>query len=183
MSAWAGSRSRAIFYTLLGPAWGVAAFAGVAGPAAAQSEADSPRTPTVTRWIKVFGDLESRLDAAARANDAKAFDQLLADDFELRNATRPGAPVPRAEFIQQMLGKPRPGARIEQMAVHDLGTAAIVSFLARYGDGAPLFVVDVWGSANDEWQLKVRYAGPGGMQAPSADAPMPDSRGNLPKKY
>jgi len=155
-----------------------------AGPAVAQSEAGAPRTPTVTRWVMTFSDLENRLDTAARTGDAEGLEHLLAADFELRNAARPGVPVARAEFVEQLLSKPRPAAQIEQMAVHDFGAMAIVSFELRRGaDSAPVFVVDAWGKTGAEWQLRVRYAGPGGAQAAESDVPKPDTRSNLPKKY
>jgi hypothetical protein len=124
------------------------------------------------------------LDAVVRQRDAAALDRLLHADFELRNAARPGTPLPRAEFVQQTLDKPMAPGRIEQMAVHDVGAAAIVSFVRRStDDAATLFVVDVWGRTGDDWRLQVRYVGPGGAQAAQSGAPMPRSDGDLPKKY
>lgn len=162
----------------------LAAFAGAAGPVLAQSDAGLARTPTVTRLVTAFSDLESRLDTAARTHDAEALVRLLAPDFEVRSAVRPGVPVTRAQFVEQMAANASPAALIEQMAVHDLGVAAIVSFEMRYGaDAAPLFVVDVWGRAGNEWQLQVRYAGLGGIRAAHPGAPAPDAANTLPKKY
>jgi hypothetical protein len=179
----AGGGFRLRFFGVLGPACCVIALAGAAGPAAAQPEAGPARTPTVTRLVQAFGELESRLDAAARAGDTPALDRLLAADFELRNAARPGVPLPRARFIERMQAQAAAVARTEQMAVHDLGATAVVSFLMRHGsDAAGLFVVDVWRRAGSDWQLEVRYAGPGGTAAQS-DVPMPDASENLPKKY
>jgi hypothetical protein len=161
----------------------VAAGVGAAAPAPAQSDTGAMRVPTVTRLVQMFSELEGRLDAAAREHDAAAFDRLLHADFELRNAARPGTPLPRAEFVQQTLDRPMAPARIEQMAVHDIA-AAIVSFLRRSTDAAAtLFVVDVWGRTGDDWRLQVRYAGPGGAQAAQSGAPMPRSGEDLPKKY
>jgi len=142
------------------------------------------RGPTVTRLVQTFSELEGRLDTAAREHDAAALDRLLHADFELRNAARPGTPLPRAEFVQQTLDRPMAPARTEQMAVHDIGAAAIVSFLRRSTDAAAtLFVVDVWGRTGRDWRLQVRYVGPGGAQAEQSGAPMPRSDGALPKKY
>jgi len=175
---------RALVSAALKSAWCVAMLSGVPRPAVAQSDAGPARAPTVTRLVIAFGDLESRLDGALRAHDAGALDRLLAANFELRNAARPGAPVPRAEFIEQMQTRANSVARIEQMAVHDLGETALVSFAMRYGAGAPaLFVVDVWGRSDSDWRLRVRYAGPGGAQAAQLDLPVPDAGGTLPKKY
>jgi hypothetical protein len=159
------------------------ALAGAAGPAAAQSDVGLARTPTVTRLVQAFGDLEGRLDAAARAGDNQALDRLLAADFELRNAALPGVPLPRARFIERMQAQPAATGRTEQMAVHDFGATAVVSFVVRHdSDAASLFVVDVWGKVGSDWQLEVRYAGPGGTAAQS-HAPIPHRSDDLPKKY
>jgi len=158
--------------------------AGAPGRAAAQADADAVRTPTVTRLVQTFTGLEARLDASSREHDAAALDRLLLADFELRNAARAGVPLPRAEFMQQMLARPAAPPRIEQMAVHDLGAVAVVSFVSRPADdAASLFVVDVWGRTGDDWRLQVRYVGPGGALAAQPPAPMPRAGGDLPKKY
>jgi hypothetical protein len=160
------------------------AFLGAPGPAAAQSDAGPARTPTVTRLVQAFGELESRLDAATRTHDAATLDRLLAADFELRGAARPGVPMPRAQFMEQAGAKPDSAARIEQMAVHDLGPTAIVSFILRHsGDATAEFIVDVWGTTGTERKLQIRYASPGGMQAAQPGAAVPDGRDNLPNKY
>jgi hypothetical protein len=107
----------------------------------------------------------------------------LAPDFELRNAARPGVPLPRAEFIERMQVRQAPAARIEQMAVHDLGETAVVSFVAHPGsESAPVFLVDVWSRTGGNWRLLVRYAGPGGAQAAQSELPVPDAPVDLPRK-
>ena len=135
--------------------------------------------------MSAFRALESLLDAAARGHDAGALDALLAADFELRNAARPGVPVPRAEFIEQMRARQGSAARIDYMAVRDLGPTVIVSFLMRYGaDAAHIFVVDVWQRLGPEdWRLQVRYAGAGGAGGANPDVPLPGGAGSLPRTY
>ena len=179
-----GRAPRLPFVDALIAVCGAVALLGAAGPVAAQSNAGATHTPTVTRLVQTFGELEARFDAAAREHDTGALDRLLLADFELRNAAQPGVPLPRAEFIQQMADKPASPARIEQMAVHDLGAAAIVSFVLRsVNDAATLFVVDVWRRDGDDWRMQIRYVGPGGTQAAQSVAPTPRADGNLPKKY
>ena len=64
-----------------------------------------------------------------------ALEKMLTDDFELRTGASPGNPTPRAEWTRQALAKTDRSARIEQMAVHDLGSHAIVSICADGGQG------------------------------------------------
>src|ERR1700722_17175602 len=91
----------------------VATGVGAAAPAPAPSDTGAMRGPTVTRLVQTFSELEGRLDTAARGHAAAALGRLLPADFELRNAARPGTPLPRAEFVQQMLDRPMAPARTE----------------------------------------------------------------------
>src|SRR5436305_1149709 len=97
-------------------------------PALAQTSANSARVPTVTRLVKQFSELESRLDASIAARDERAVTEILDADFEARLSPTPGTPVPRADWIRTAIAARRQPARIEQMAVHDFGTVAVVSF-------------------------------------------------------
>ena len=115
---------------------------------------------TATRQVKIFLDLEMQLMEAQRAGDAAAVDKFITADFEQRNAAQPGNPTPRAEWRAAMR-EAWPGETwIEQMAVHDRGDTALVSFLVRPGGKPALMVVDAWIRAADGWQLKVRYLSP-----------------------
>ena len=154
----------------------------------AADEAVSPsRIPTVTRLVKAFMELESALESNIQAGNAAALEKTLTDDFELRTGALPSNPTPRAEWTRQALAKPHRSAAIEQMAVHDLGNHAIVSFLETSSAGGKrdpakdIFVVDVWKRAGDQWQLAIRYASPAGSRdfvIPGASKEMP-----IPKKY
>src|SRR2546421_1880771 len=128
--------------------------------AAAQTAATG-RVPTVSRLVKQFTEQETRLATRIRAGDSAGAGNLLADDFELRAASQPGRPVPRAEWIRQSMRSPGPEAMPTQMTVHDLDGSAVVSFLqGGSGANAGVFVVDVWRRAGDEWKLAVRYVAP-----------------------
>jgi hypothetical protein len=122
------------------------------------------RVPTMTRHVRVFLDQEEALLRAQQAGVTAEFDRLLADEFELRVARRPSAPVPRVDWLAAIARGPVLDWAIEQMAVHDHGDLAVVSFLMRPpADAAgalPVFVVDAWARAGDGWQLKTRYAAP-----------------------
>jgi hypothetical protein len=135
--------------------------AGLAAPALqAHAGSETQRVPTVTRLVLLFSKLESELASAVQRGDAVAIDRMLADDFELRSGAMPGTPTPRAEWIRQ--SKRTAGGSIGQMAVHDYGAAAVVSYAWRPAPHHEVFVVDVWRKAGDAWKLSVRYAGPGG---------------------
>ena len=109
------------------------------------------RVMTLTRTVKIFSELEIQLDDARRGHDAVALTKLLAADFEQRSATAPTAPVPRADWLAQLSV---PKAEISQMAVHEYGSVAVVSF----ADAAHHAVVgDVWNKRDDGYALSVRY--------------------------
>lgn len=118
------------------------------------------RIPTVTRLVQIFSTLESELMAAVQKGDTTAIDKMLADDFELRSGAMPGMPTPRAEWLRHSQGQAV--APIDQMAVHDYGSAAVVSYLWKRGARHDVFIVDVWGKSGEAWKLSVRYASPAG---------------------
>jgi hypothetical protein len=133
------------------------------GPGAARGDdAAQSRVPVVTRLVQRFMDFENRLVEAARTKDAAALQGLLSADFELRVGPAPGVPTPREAWLRQSLADRPDTYSIEQMAVHDLGNFAVVSFLGRRKAGGNLFFVDVWVNTSDAWKLSIRYAAPAG---------------------
>jgi ketosteroid isomerase-like protein len=142
-----------------------------ATPTLAQTTDVSPgqaRVPTVTRLVKIFSELEGDLATRLENGDAATVAALLTEDFEMRAGPAPGSPTPRADWIRESMAKPVRSARFEQMAVHDLGEFAVVSFVQLPGESgardpaARFFVVDVWKRAGDAWRLAIRYIGPVG---------------------
>jgi len=133
--------------------------------------------PTVTRLVKIFLEQEQALDAAIRSGDAQSLERLLTDDFELRDGAHPASPVPRAEWVHDVLNKREANHSVEGMAVHDFGTVAIASFSQSMAK-VTTFVVDVWRRDGDAWKLAVRYRTEG-RSARSARTPSPE----IPKKY
>ncbi|MHB8493171.1 MAG: nuclear transport factor 2 family protein [Casimicrobiaceae bacterium] len=153
-------------------------------PAAAQPVQASGRIPTVTRLVKVFYDLESRLVSNLVARNATAIDQALEPDFEMRAGSMPGTPVPRADWMRQEQANPSEAA-IDQMAVHDFGSVAIVSFrlspAATPASGANqgLFIVDCWKRDGNGWKLATRYL----SNAAAPASAIPVSVGTIEKRY
>ena len=125
---------------------------------------DQPHIPTVTRLVALFTTLETNLLTALDRHDSKTAQRLLAADFEQRSAARPGDPTPRADWLHRVMADMHAASSIEQMAVHDLGDTATVSFLWRVDAGAAtqrdVFVVDVWRHVRGDWLLQTRYAAP-----------------------
>ena len=149
-----------------------------AAPALAQSDA-ATRIPTVTRLVKQFYELETTLDAKLMARDVAALDLLLDANFEVRRAALPGVPIPRDEWLRSAVGVASP-PQVDQLAVHDFGVAAVVSF--RQVDAArkraprstkERMIVDCWTRSGDRWLLTVRYEG---ADRPASPAPRADGR-------
>jgi hypothetical protein len=148
---------------------------------AADDQPTGGRVPTVTRLVKLFLEKEASLGAAVRNADATALGSLLTDDFELRTGARAASPIPRADWMRELLRTRDPGGEVSRMAVHDFGAVAIASF-TQSAAGGPVFVVDVWRGQGSDWKLAVRYAGPAGLPAfaiPGGSASEPE----IPKKY
>jgi len=148
---------------------------------AADEQPTGGRVPTVTRLVKLFLEKEAALGAAVRNADAATLEGLLTDDFELRTGARAARPIPRANWMRELLRTRDPGGKINDMAVHDYGTIAIVSF-KQGAIGGTVFVVDVWRGQGTDWKLAVRYASSAGTPTfaiPGGDASEPE----IPKKY
>jgi hypothetical protein len=151
---------------------------------AAAPSAQTPATgnvPTVSRLVLQFTERETHLAERLAARDAAGAGNSLTDDFELRASNQPGRPIPRAEWLAQSTQSAGVGSRITQMAVHDLGETAVVSFMQGADTTPGLFVVDVWRRAGNDWKLAVRYASPiaGNVPIPGVPAAEP----TIPKKY
>jgi len=138
---------------------------------AVAADSGQGRVVSVTRMVKIFSEQESALATSVQAHNMVVIEKILADDFEMRIGSGPGNPIPRSEWIRQSLKEPGPPFTIGQMAVHDYGNTAVVSFrqAATVGDKSDridIFVVDVWTrkdtSTDTSWKLAVRYASPVG---------------------
>ncbi len=130
--------------------WALASAAGAATEAPAGA-----RIASVTRQVQAFSQREHALADALRKSDRAALDHLVAIDFEQRDGAAPLQPVPREQWLAA-----NSGAAPEQMAVHDYGETAVVSFVSNSRTAkapAAAFVVDVWRKKGEDWQLAVRY--------------------------
>lgn len=141
--------------------------------------ADQARVPTVTRLVKIFGTLETQWMESVQRRDTAGIERILSDDFEMRIASAPGQPTPRAEWIKQSITDAPFTSSIEQMAAHELGNVIVVSFLwkldvAESSAISPqVFVVDTWTQEAGTWRVRTRYAAPvgnSGKNVPGAAA-------------
>ncbi len=137
------------------------------------------RIPSVTRLVRVFSQLESRLSEAVRKRDKQTVSDFLTRDFEMRVGTIPGNPIPRADWLRQSFAEPGLQSSIEQMAVHDYNKVAVVSFMWTVtSDTQPtkkrqIFIVDTWRQESSDWKLAVRYAAAGGKSKTAIPAGVP----------
>lgn len=165
-------------------AFAVALTACVAFPAQAQPVQTAGRIPTVTRLVKIFYELETGLTSNLVAHNARAVDQALDPDFEMRTGSVPGTPVPRADWMRQAQSNPSE-VSIDQMAVHDFGGVAVVSFrqvpaaAQSTGTTQSLFIVDCWKRDGEHWKLATRYL----SNAAAPASAMPPSAGTVDKRY
>ena len=160
----------------------LAALPAVSTPAIPADEPATGRVGTVTRLVKIFLDREEALAAAMRAGDVGSLERTLTDDFELRTGARAASPIPRADFLKDVVRNRPTGEAPGRMAVHDLGNVAIVSFVQGDDAKRAVFIVDVWRQSGPDWKLAIRYAAPAGTQdfpIPGAGAPSTQ----IPKKY
>ena len=128
----------------------------------------------MTRFVKVFTDLEYDLIDAMRLDDKAALDRLVSPEFEQRESAKPGEPLPREDWVRSSDTKAPGVANMSMMAVHDRGELAIVSFRLRLKDREQ-FIVDVWRRKGAEgYELLTRYVS--STPAPPL-APAPDGKG------
>jgi hypothetical protein len=132
----------------------------------------------MTRGMRIFGDAERKVIAALKAHDKAALDRLVADDFEQRSQPAPGEPLARDEWTREAPAAAAQSAGLRQMAVHDLGDTAVVSF--QWLHPAPDFVVDVWRkkAGSDDWQLAIRYLSAAPAAASAAPTAAPSMAGH-----
>ena len=113
------------------------------------------RIVTTTRLVARFSELERQWLKALADHDQTALDNLMSEDFQEWNPQSPD-PLPREDWVRQRMDIAGVGTRMQQMAVRDLGSAALVSFVLKTKTGS-WFVVDVWGHEGDKWLVTDRY--------------------------
>jgi hypothetical protein len=124
------------------------------------------RIVTTTRLVAQFSQLERQWLKAVADRDQDALDGLMSQDFQEWNPQSID-PVPREEWLRQRAGRAEAGTLMQQMAVRDLGSAALVSFVLSTKAGQ-WFIVDVWERLGENWQVTDRYASrvTGGVSRP-----------------
>ena len=131
------------------------------------------KVPTTTRLVKLYGELESNLSMAILEPDPSKVDELLTQDFEQRTPLTADDPTPRAEWLAACSkdAKVMGAVLITKMAVRDLGTSVVASFVMvdRNQRKEPLFfVIDLWVDHEGRQQLKNRFLSRIGDRSPPA---------------
>src|SRR5262245_3571013 len=126
----------------------VAALLIISDNASGQGPSGRPTIVTTTRLVMLSGGHEHELLSTIQNRDEPALTAILADNFEMRVASRPGEPVPRAEWIKHALASPPATWSVQHVVARDLGCAVLVSFRLEPGSAVPgarsVFVVDTW---------------------------------------
>lgn len=115
---------------------------------------------TATRAVAQYTGLEQRLLEALQAHDRAAAQQLLAEDFELREPDS-ADPIAGTTWLDHWMTARLRDFRIQDLAVRELGEITTVSFL-QYSRGSMAgaklprvaYVVDLWRGD----RLLLRYA-------------------------
>jgi Domain of unknown function (DUF4440) len=141
----------------------VFAFGIVAAPPSHAQPATQGQSPVMTRYMKVFMEQETQLLQAVKEKNNEAMEKMLAVNFEMRTSHQAGVPVPRAEWMKSALAPVTSSDyTISQMAVQEVGTVAIASFVltpsAANKAAAAAFIVDTWVPEGEGWKLRVRHA-------------------------
>ncbi len=120
------------------------------------------RIPVVTRLVKLFAEQEKALIASVDSGKVDDINEILTEDFEVRTALEPGSPVPRADWVKESINEKHGAKELRQMAVHDYGDIAVVSFVRINSTDktTEVFIIDVWKRNADKWKLSTRYSSP-----------------------
>jgi len=138
-----------------------------------QATEEPIKVPTMTRLVKIYGELESNLTMAILGLDGSKIDELLTEDFEQRTPLTADDPTPRAEWLAACSkdAKVLNAVILSKMAVRDLGSSVVASFVMvdRNHQKQPLFfVMDVWIEQQGHQQLKNRFLSPIGDRSPTS---------------
>lgn len=106
----------------------------------------STAIPLATRTVVIFTQLENQLQNSFMQGNRTEVEKLLADDFEERTATKPRIPIPRQNWLAQMINQAKnsQASHIEQMSVRDMGNIMVVNFKETTTNAKKHFIVDIW---------------------------------------
>jgi hypothetical protein len=116
----------------------------------------------------MFSKLEQQWTNAMQQKNKAALERFLSEEFEQWTPTPPGAPLPREEWVHDILDAfTLHSFQIRQMAVRMVGETAVVSFVQHQHAeckgkdcSGESFIVDLWQQHGDAWQVVARYTSP-----------------------
>jgi hypothetical protein len=150
---------------------------GLASPCTAQrvhkhkpesSEEERPASDSHS-FVELFTKLERDWIQAVQKKDKTALDAILAPEFMFRTSENPENPSPRADWMQRALSYDIRSFSHRTLAIRAFLGVVVVSFLQSQQatiDGkdrsSDYFIVDLWESNHDKWQVAARYIAPAG---------------------
>lgn len=128
------------------------------------SEAERPASDSHS-FMELFAKLERGWVDAVKQKDGAAMDAILAPEFMFWTSEDPENPMPRADFVQNVLTDyDLHSFSYRSMAIRAFLGVAIVSFVEtreQIIDGknrrGNQFIVDLWEVNHEKWQLAARY--------------------------
>jgi hypothetical protein len=141
--------------------------------------------PHATRTVQAFTELEESLLQAIRLHDTARLERSVDDDFQMVIAQAPADPVARDDWIDALSRRGAGDWTVQHLSARESGDTAVAGFVLR-GTGSmrqapPLYVVDTWQRAGDQWRLLVRHVAPASGTRRGIPGDGPSS--NVPKKY
>ncbi|WKE66386.1 nuclear transport factor 2 family protein [Gallaecimonas kandeliae] len=108
----------------------------------------------MTRYMKVFGELENTLLAAQLSGDSQRIGQLLDPLFEA-NFTSGAPSLHKPDMLKQKAGTRQ--WSLSSLKVYEVGPNAIAYLTLSARDASDRHLVDVWVPHGKDWQLRVRF--------------------------
>ena len=135
------------------------------------SEAERPASDSHS-FMELFAKLERGWVEAVQKKDGAAMDAILAPEFMFWTSENPENPMPRADFVQNMLtGYDIRSFRHRTMAIRAFLGVAVVSFVESEHEivegknhGGDRFIIDLWEVNHEKWQLAARYVSVAGTK-------------------
>ncbi|WP_406666403.1 nuclear transport factor 2 family protein [Gallaecimonas sp. GXIMD1310] len=111
----------------------------------------------MTRYMKVFSDLETRLLTAQQQGDSKTLKSLLSPFFQANNMAHGST-----QYLPDMLKKSAdtPAWRLSRLKVYEVGDTAVAYLTLSAKDQPDRHLADVWAMHQHHWQLRVRFESP-----------------------
>lgn len=151
-------------------------FAVVGCTLAAEVDKDNPPIGMVTRYVKLFWELEQSLQSVLQQKDYATANLLVSPDFEMTTSSSSGENISKTAWIESMTSDSKQllSRSFLGFSVKELG-GALASVSYTWAGSPNIFVVDLWKKDEKErWALYTRYATP----IATVNQPIPGNKPN-----